>query len=81
MYVTEQSSGLRNRSIQQMQIHAPQSRSLPKHFKLNSSNPNGSLFTQYDIINDKLFVSKSIGIICQTAYVQAAKMFLENLYR
>ncbi|XP_066150244.1 DENN domain-containing protein 5B [Euwallacea fornicatus] len=81
MYVTELSSGVKNRSIQQVQNQGPQSRSLPKHFKLNSPNVNSSILTYYDIVKDKLFVSKCIGIICQTAYVQAAKMFLENLYR
>ncbi|KAL1509617.1 hypothetical protein ABEB36_004327 [Hypothenemus hampei] len=79
MYVTELSSGSKNRCVQ-VQNQTPQSRSLPKHFKLNAHNPNGTLFNYYDI-KDKLFVSKSIGIICQRAYVQASKMFLENLYR
>lgn len=81
MYITELSSGLKNRPIQQVQNQGPQSRSLPRHFKLNSPNPNGAVLAYYDIVKDKLFVAKSIGIICQAAYVQAAKIFLENLYR
>ncbi|CAG9767033.1 unnamed protein product [Ceutorhynchus assimilis] len=79
MYITELSSNLKNRPIQQIQSQGPQSRSLPRHFKLNSQN--GSVLTYYDITKDKLFVAKSIGLICQVAYVQAAKVFLENLYR
>ncbi|ENN76384.1 hypothetical protein YQE_07106, partial [Dendroctonus ponderosae] len=81
MYITELSSAVKTRPVQQVQNQGPQSRSLPRHFKLNSQNPNGTVLTYYDIIKDKLFVSKSIGIICQAAYVQAAKIFLENLYR
>ncbi|XP_076274103.1 DENN domain containing pinstripe isoform X1 [Rhynchophorus ferrugineus] len=81
MYITELSSGSKNRPVQQIQNQGPHSRSLPRHFKLNTQNPNGAALTYYDIIKDKLFVSKSIGIICRIAYVQAAKTFLENLYR
>nr|XP_022914554.1 DENN domain-containing protein 5B isoform X2 [Onthophagus taurus] len=80
MYVTELSSGLKPKSIQNQTI-TPQSRSLPRHFKLSTPSPGGVSLTYYDISNDKLFVSKSIGIICQIPYVQAAKTFLENLYR
>lgn len=81
MYITElSSSGLKNRAIQATQNQSPQSRSLPRHFKL-TYNPSGTTLTYYDISKDKLYVSKSIGIISQCAYVQAAKIFLENLYR
>lgn len=79
MYITELSSGLKMRPVQTVQTQGPQSRSLPRHFKL--STPSGAALTYYDISKDKLFVSKSICIICQTAYVQAAKIFLENLFR
>nr|CAH7753126.1 unnamed protein product [Callosobruchus chinensis] len=80
MYITELSSGLKPRNLQNVQTQGPQSRSLPRHFKL-AQNQSGAALTYYDISKDKLFVSKSIGIIAQVAYVQAAKIFLENLYR
>lgn len=80
MYITELSSGLKARVLQNAQNQGPQSRSLPRHFKL-THNPNGAALTYYDISKDKLFVSKNIGIICQSAHVHAAKIFLENLYR
>lgn len=81
MYVTELSSGLKNRSIQVTQNQGPQSRSLPRHFKLSTPSPSGVMLTYYDISKDKLYVSKSIALICQHAYVHAAKLFLENLFR
>ncbi|KAK9752529.1 dDENN domain [Popillia japonica] len=77
MYVTELSSGIK---VKVIQAQTPQSRSLPRHFKLSTPGPGGVL-TYYDISKDRLFVSKSIGIICQVANVQAAKIFLENLYK
>lgn len=80
MYITELSSGLKIRVLQSTQNQTPQSRSLPRHFKL-THNPTGAALTYYDISKDKLYVSKSIGIITQYPYVQAAKLFLENLYR
>ncbi|KAG5882112.1 hypothetical protein JTB14_016875 [Gonioctena quinquepunctata] len=80
MYITELSSGLKTRPVQHCQNQGPQSRSLPRYFKL-SHNPNGAALTYYDISKDKLFVSKSIGLISRQTYVQAAKTFLENLYR
>lgn len=81
MYVTELSSNLKSRTVQNIQNQGPQSRSLPRHFKLSTPNLNGTSLMYYDIAKDKLFVSKAIGIICQKAYVNAAKIFLENLYR
>jgi hypothetical protein len=81
MYITELSSGLKVKAIQNAQNQGPQSRSLPRHFKLSTHNPSGAALTYYDISKDKLFVSKSINIISQSAYVQAAKIFLENLFR
>ncbi|XP_060531604.1 DENN domain-containing protein 5B [Cylas formicarius] len=81
MYITELSSGLRVKPVQQIQSQGPQSRSLPRHFKLTTQNPNGAALTYYDITKDRLFVSKSIGIICHAAYLHAARTFLENLYR
>ncbi|XP_017775709.1 PREDICTED: DENN domain-containing protein 5B isoform X2 [Nicrophorus vespilloides] len=82
MYVTELSSGLKVRQVQQTQSQGPQSRSLPRHFKISTPNPSGGVsLTYYDISKDKLFVSKSIAIICQVPNVHAAKIFLENLYR
>ncbi|XP_045479096.1 DENN domain-containing protein 5B isoform X1 [Harmonia axyridis] len=81
MYITELSSGLKTRPVLNNQNQVPQSRSLPRHFKLNPHNPTGAALQYYDISRDKLFVSKSIAILCRSAYVQAAKIFLENLYR
>ncbi|KAF5302317.1 hypothetical protein FQA39_LY10356 [Lamprigera yunnana] len=80
MYVTELSSCLKVKAVQEIQMQGPQTRSLPKHFKL-TSNPGGTSLAYYDISKDKLFVSKSIGIITRTPYVHASKIFLENLYR
>lgn len=79
MYITELSAGMKAKPIQQVQ--GPQSRSLPRHFKLSTHNPSGAALTYYDISKDRLFVSKSIAILCQAPYVHAAKIFLENLYR
>lgn len=81
MYVTELSSGLKDRQVQTIQNQGPISRSLPRGFKLSTPSPGGASLTYYDISNDKLFVSKSISIISQCAYVNAAKIFLENLFR
>ncbi|CAH0560214.1 unnamed protein product [Brassicogethes aeneus] len=81
MYVTELSSNLKSRTVQNIQNQTPQSRSLPRHFKLSTPNLNGTPLMYYDIIKDKLFVSKSIGITCQKPFVNAAKIFLENLFR
>lgn len=81
MYITELSGGLRVKAIQ-TQNQGPQSRSLPRHFKLTTHNPtSGPALTYYDISKDKLFVSKSISIICQKAFVQASRIFLENLFK
>ncbi|CAG9861723.1 unnamed protein product [Phyllotreta striolata] len=80
MYITELSSGLKNRALQNAQNQGPQSKSLPRYFKL-SHNPGGAALTYYDISKDKLYVSKSIGLISQCGYVHAMRVFLENLYR
>lgn len=80
MYITELSSGqiqTRNKQIQQQN---GQSRSLPRHFKLNLHNPSGAP-GYYDISKDRLYVAKSIAIICQLPFVHASKLFLENLYK
>jgi len=34
-----------------------------------------------NISKDKLFVAKSISLICQAPYAFAAQLFLKNLYR
>lgn len=80
MYLTELSSGNKDKTIHSIQNNQGP-RSLPRHFKLSTPNPTGAALTFYDGTKDKLFVSKSIAIICQCAYVHAAKIFLENLYR
>lgn len=81
MYVTELSSNLKEKPLHTQHLQGPQSRSLPKHFKLSTPSGGGVALQYYDISKDKLFVCKSIAIVCQIAYVQAAKIFLENLYR
>ncbi|XP_025830821.1 DENN domain-containing protein 5B [Agrilus planipennis] len=81
MYLTELSSNLKSNIVQAIQNQGPHTRSLPKHFKLSTPTANGPSLAYYDISKDKLFVSKSISIICQIPYVNAAKIFLENLYR
>lgn len=79
MYITELSSGqiARSKQIQQTQ---GQSRSLPRHFKLTAHNP-GVAPGYYDISKDRLYVAKSIAIVCQFAFVHASKLFLENIYK
>lgn len=80
MYITELSSGQivsRNKQIQQS---TGQSRSLPRHFKLSVHNPGGAP-GYYDISKDRLYVSKSIAVICQLPFVHASKLFLENIYK
>ncbi|XP_041972649.1 DENN domain-containing protein 5B isoform X2 [Aricia agestis] len=78
MYITELSSGQTppgNRKSNGKES----SRSLPRSFKL--APHTGAALTYYDITKDKLYVAKSIALICQYPYVRVAQLFLENLFR
>ncbi|XP_014216188.1 DENN domain-containing protein 5B isoform X2 [Copidosoma floridanum] len=55
-------------------------RSLPRHFKL-AANSAAAALAYYDSTKDKLLVTKSVSLICQQAYLHAAKTFLTNLYK
>lgn len=72
MYVTELSSSVTTTNKQ-----LNNSRSLPRHFKLNSQQQAQNY---YDV-KDTLYVTKSIVIIMQLPYVTAACKFLTALHR
>ena len=77
MYVTE----LSTTSIRRQKA---ESRSLPRHFKLNADdekNPYGAALSYYDLQKDQLLVTKSITLICQLPYSHVAEIFLKNLYK
>ncbi|XP_077285718.1 DENN domain containing pinstripe [Arctopsyche grandis] len=78
MYITELSSGQTPPSNRK--IVKETCRSLPRSFKL-SPHVSGAAVSYYDITKDKLYVSKSIALICRHAYVRAARLFLSNLYK
>ncbi|XP_050672617.1 DENN domain-containing protein 5A isoform X3 [Leptidea sinapis] len=78
MYITELSSGQtppghRKNSVKES------SRSLPRSFKL--APHTGAALTYFDITKDKLYVAKSVALICQYPFVRVAQLFLENLFR
>lgn len=79
MFITELSSGQTPPGIRRVK-ESPVSRSLPRHFKLAAHTPASAL-SYYDITKDKLYVAKSISLICQVAYAYAAEVFLTNLYK
>lgn len=79
MFITELSSGPASPGIRRIK-DSPVSRSLPRHFKLATHTP-ASAQSYYDITKDKLYVAKSISLICQVAYAHVAKIFLTNLYK
>ncbi|XP_073965570.1 DENN domain containing pinstripe isoform X2 [Choristoneura fumiferana] len=78
MYITELSSG-QTPPGHRKSNGKESSRSLPRSFKL--APHSGAALTYYDIAKDKLYVAKSIALICQYPYVRVAQLFLENLYR
>ncbi|KAL4714481.1 hypothetical protein ACJJTC_017776 [Scirpophaga incertulas] len=78
MYITELSSGQTPPGYRKG-TGKESSRSLPRSFKL--APHSGAALTYYDIAKDKLYVAKSIGLICQYPYVRVAQLFLENLFR
>lgn len=79
MFITELSSGQTPPSVRRVK-ESPVSRSLPRHFKLAAHAPASAL-SYYDITKDKLYVAKSIGLVCQVAYEHVANLFLTNLYK
>ncbi|XP_045492150.1 DENN domain-containing protein 5B isoform X3 [Colias croceus] len=78
MYITELSSG-QTPPGHRKNSGKESSRSLPRSFKL--APHTGSALTYYDIAKDKLYVAKSIALICQYPFVRVAQLFLENLFR
>lgn len=79
MFITELSSGPASPGIRRIK-ESPVSRSLPRHFKLATHTPASAL-SYYDVTKDKLYVAKSISLVCQVAYAHVAKIFLNNLYK
>ncbi|KAH8252186.1 hypothetical protein KR026_011806 [Drosophila bipectinata] len=80
MFITELSNGQQTHSLTRVKQDGPVSRSLPRHFKVAGQAPQ-SAQSYYDVNKDKLYVAKSISLICQAPYAFAAQMFLKNLYR
>lgn len=78
MYITELSSG-QTPPGHRKSNGKESSRSLPRSFKL--APHTGAALTYYDITKDKLYVAKSIALLCQYPFVRVAQMFLENLFR
>lgn len=78
MYITELSSG-QTPPGHRKGSGKESSRSLPRSFKLTPHT--GAALTYYDITKDKLYVAKSIALICQYPYARVAQLFLENLYK
>ncbi|KAJ0179400.1 hypothetical protein K1T71_005112 [Dendrolimus kikuchii] len=78
MYITELSSGQTPPGHRKVS-GKESSRSLPRSFKLTPHT--GAALTYYDIAKDKLYVAKSIALICQYPFVRIAQLFLENLFR
>uniref|UniRef100_A0A1B0C827 DENN domain-containing protein 5B n=2 Tax=Lutzomyia longipalpis TaxID=7200 RepID=A0A1B0C827_LUTLO len=70
MFITELSS----------RQNAPGLRRVKENPATGSSCTNSAL-SYYDITKDKLYVAKSISLICQLAYVNVAGIFLKNLYK
>lgn len=79
MFITELSNGQQSYKLSRVKEN-PVSRSLPRHFKVAGQAPQ-SAQSYYDITKDKLYVAKSISLICQIPYAFAAEIFLTNLYR
>ncbi|XP_049864850.1 DENN domain-containing protein 5A isoform X2 [Pectinophora gossypiella] len=78
MFITELSSG-QTPPGHRKATGKESSRSLPRSFKL--APHTGTALTYYDIAKDKLYVAKSIALICQYPFIRVAQLFLENLFR
>lgn len=79
MFMTELSNGQSSPGLQRVK-DSPICRSLPRHFKLAANTP-ASAMSYYKISKDKLYVAKSISLVCQVAYAHVAEIFLTNLYK
>lgn len=79
MFMTELSNGQSSPNVQRVK-DGPVCRSLPRHFKLAANTPASAL-SYYKINKDKLYVAKSISLLCQVAYPHVAEIFLRNLYK
>lgn len=77
--MTELSNGQSSPGLQRVK-DSPICRSLPRHFKLAANTP-ASAISYYKISKDKLYVAKSISLVCQVAYAHVAEIFLTNLYK
>lgn len=77
--MTELSNGQSSPGLQRVK-DSPICRSLPRHFKLAANTP-ASAMSYYKINKDKLYVAKSISLVCQVAYAHVAEIFLTNLYK
>ncbi|KAK2589339.1 hypothetical protein KPH14_007886 [Odynerus spinipes] len=81
MHITELSSGQNGTPpTARKGQEGHNTRSLPRHFKLSAHSPSAAL-AYYDSTKDKLFVTKSISLLCQQPYLHAARTFLTNLYK
>ncbi|XP_012286548.1 DENN domain-containing protein 5B isoform X3 [Orussus abietinus] len=81
MHITELSSGQNGTPpVPRRGQDGHNTRSLPRHFKLSAHSP-GAAMGYYDSTKDKLFVTKSISLLCQQPYLHAARTFLGNLYK
>ncbi|XP_024941578.1 DENN domain-containing protein 5A isoform X3 [Cephus cinctus] len=81
MHITELSSGQNGTPpVPRKGQDGHNTRSLPRHFKLSAHSP-GAALGYYDSTKDKLFVTKSISLLCQQPYLYAARTFLINLYK
>ncbi|XP_053684603.1 DENN domain-containing protein 5B [Sabethes cyaneus] len=81
MFITEISSSQQPPPATLRRVkESPVSRSLPRHFKIAAQAPASAL-SYYDITKDKLYVAKSISLVCQVPYAHVAELFLQNLYK
>lgn len=81
MFITELSSGQTPPSLRRIRENEGNgvSKSLPRHFKIVNNSQSAQSY--YDITKDKLFVTRAISLVCQTAFATAAEIFLTNLYK
>ncbi|EDS27756.1 rab6-interacting [Culex quinquefasciatus] len=81
MYITEVSSSQQPPPGTLRRVkESPVSRSLPRHFKIAAQAPASAL-SYYDITKDKLYVAKSLSLVCQVPYAHIAELFLQNLFK
>ncbi|XP_058466910.1 DENN domain-containing protein 5B isoform X3 [Malaya genurostris] len=81
MFITEISSSQQPPPATLRRVkESPVSRSLPRHFKIAAQAPASAL-SYYDITKDKLYVAKSLSLVCQVPYAHVAELFLKNLFK